>query len=524
MQQSLKQKKTAAEKYKTNILAPAFNLGLKAFFNQIKENGTDYATEKQIRLAFSNAGLEVPDGLKKVFQTLNQDRKNCLNEKEFVKAVATDLGLIERMAKDEFIIERFFDFRDKLETTFEATRKNKGGSVADYIPQLARVNPDMFGLSVCTIDGQRADFGDAEKNFCVQSACKPINYALALTLNGVDKVHEHVGREPSGQSFNELALNPKGLPHNPMINAGAIMSCALIHPNWPAGDRFDFVMKTWQDLSGGVEPRFSNPTFLSEKETADRNYALAHFMREKRAFPSDTNLPETLDFYFQSCSIEISTRSMASIAATFANGGVNPVTSKRVFSEETVRHCLSLMYSCGMYDFSGEFAFTIGLPAKSGVSGVMMVVVPGVLGFAVWSPRLDALGNSVRGVDFCHRFSKAINLESYGGMDAGKGWRRKILKNDPSSVFKIIQASAQNDVHEIRKLLASSVNVNAADYDGRTPLHLAAAEGAEEAVKYLLDCGADPSLEDRWGVTAQQEIKGTKLEVLFQIFSAKKSS
>jgi glutaminase len=292
--------------------------------------------------------------------------------------------------------------------------------VADYIPQLKRVDPEKFGIAVCTVDGQRYSVGDTNDLFCVQSMCKPINYSLALEEHGVAAVHRHVGREPSGRGFNELSLTDDGLPHNPMINSGAIMTTSLLRSGDELADRFDHVAATWRSLSGSNRVGFNNSVYLSERRTADRNFALGYFMRERGAFPDGTDLVETLEFYFQCCSIELDAQGMGVVAATFANAGINPLTNEPVFKPSTVRHCLSLMSSCGMYDYSGEFAFTIGLPAKSGVSGGLMLVVPGVMGVCIWSPRLDALGNSVRGVAFCKELVTQYNFHVFDSLTVGR--------------------------------------------------------------------------------------------------------
>jgi hypothetical protein len=178
-------------------------------------------------------------------------------------------------------------------------------AVADYIPQLRRVDPEQLAIAVCTVDGQRFCVGDATIAFCLQSVSKTVSYCLALEQHGVDEVHRHVGREPSGRSFNELALNPQGLPHNPMVNAGAIMTCSLIRPEEDIADRFDHVAATWRRLTGGGRIGFSNAVYLSERQTADRNFALGYSMRERRAFRPGTDLVQTLEFYFQCCSIEV---------------------------------------------------------------------------------------------------------------------------------------------------------------------------------------------------------------------------
>ncbi|MGF1463295.1 MAG: glutaminase, partial [Maricaulaceae bacterium] len=263
---------------------------------------------------------------------------DAITPERFVDLVRPNAALIERVAKGNLIIPDFETFAKDIGEIFDACVPLTGGAVADYIPQLARVDPEQFGLAICTIDGQRAFYGDYTASYCVQSSCKPINYCMALELNGEDSVHKHVGREPSGRSFNDLALNDADLPHNPLINAGAIMCCSLIKPALPIADRFDYVMQTWRRLSGNRRIGYNNSVYLSEKTTADRNFALAYFMQEKKAFPENTNLLETLDFYFQCCSLESSVRQMSIVAATLANSGVCPLTEERVFSADTVKH------------------------------------------------------------------------------------------------------------------------------------------------------------------------------------------
>ncbi|MFO0740118.1 MAG: glutaminase A [Labilithrix sp.] len=311
------------------------------------------------------------------------------------------------------VIHDFEAFGRELTDLFERVREKKEGAVATYIPQLARVDPEGYGAAVCTIDGMKWSTGDATADFTAQSTMKPINYCIAVEELGIAQVHDVVGREPSGRGFNVLTLNHENRPHNPMINAGAIATCSLIKQGATVADRFDWVTAQWQRLAGGAKPGFSNAVYLSEREKGDRNYALGYFMKEKRVFPEGTDLIQTLEFYFQCCSIETTCERSAVIAATLANGGVCPLTGERVLAFDTVRACLSLMYSCGMYDFSGEFAFTIGLPAKSGVSGGLMVVIPNVLGLCIWSPRLDALGNSVRGLAFCNELVAHYNFHNY---------------------------------------------------------------------------------------------------------------
>src|SRR6478735_10255173 len=279
-----------------------------------------------------------------------------------------------------------------------------------------------------------------------------------------------------------------------MVNAGAIMTTSMIRQDLDIADRFDHVAATWARLAGGGRIGFNNAIYLSERQTADRNFALGYSMRENGAFPPGTDLLQTLEFYFQSCSIEVDAEMLAVAAASLANAGVCPLTEDPVFTPGTVQSCLSLMSSCGMYDFSGEFAFTIGLPAKSGVSGGLLLVVPGVMGVCVWSPRLDALGNSVRGVALCKELVSRYNFHVFDSLTVGEDTgkrdpRRKKNEAEITGTMRLLYAASQGDMDELRAALATGCNPNAADYDGRTALHLAAAEGHLAAVRFLLGSG-----------------------------------
>ena len=414
--------------------------------------------------------------------------------------------LIKNAIQGTLIIPDFEKFSQEMKSIFERTTKNRGGHVASYIPQLARVNPESYAVSICTIDGQCLSLGDSEEEFCIQSVCKPINYCLILEEHGEEKVHQHIGREPSGIGFNGLVLNGKGLPHNPMINAGAIMACSLVKPQLDMADRFDFVLDTWHKLSGNNKSvGFNNSVYLSERETADRNFALGYFMKEKKAFPAKTNLVNTLEFYFQCCSIEMNANALAVTAATLANAGICPVTKESILHPSTVKNCLSLMNSCGMYDFSGEFAFTIGLPAKSGVGGGLMLVVPNLMGIAIWSPRLDELGNTVRGIEFCKELIAKYNFHSYDSLTLTtsnkQDPRLKTYQSRIDGVISLCWAASEGDLFEVQHLYARGVDINAADYDGRTALHLAASEGRANIIEFLIHKGVELNPVDRWGNT-----------------------
>lgn len=478
----------------------------RALFSAFDDDDSGELSRQELVNKLKSAGIMEDDP--RMRETLAAAQKGDgtagLEFDEFVGLIRGSSGLVRRVAEDSLVIPDFSSFTKDLDEIHAELKSDTRGTVADYIPQLARVEPDQFGIAVCTVDGQRHTIGDAHTRFCIESVCKAINYCLALEEHGPDVVHQHVGREPSGVSFNELTLNKRGRPHNPMINAGAIMSCSLIRPKDNLADRFDHVAKTWQRLSGGRTPGFNNSVYLSERDTADRNFALGYSMREKGAFPEGTDLRETLEFYFQCCSIEVDTEMLAITAATFANGGVCPLTGDRVFSTHTVQNCLSLMTSCGMYDFSGEFAFSVGLPAKSGVAGGLMVVVPQLMGVAVWSPRLDEHGNTVRGLEFSRKLIEKYNVHPHDhtdGQSTKRDLRRRKQQTSVETVAILCWAAAHGDLHAIKVLAAAGADLSTGNYDGRTPMHLAATEGKLSVVKYLLAHDVDPDPVDRWGNT-----------------------
>jgi glutaminase len=475
-------------------------------FVALDQEKRDFIFPYELKRALPQMGLRLDDArLKESMAGLEQyGEMDHLSYENFCRIIRPNILLIEAAIQGNMTIPDFEEFCKDVTSIFEKTQENREGQVANYIPQLARVNPDQYAIALCTIDGQRFTKGDADAEFCIQSCCKPFLYSMALEEWGEEYVHRYIGHEPSGRQFNELTLGADKKPHNPMVNSGAIMCSSLIKPHFTVADRFDYVVDRLRALNGGTKPNFSNPVYLSERQSGDRNYAIGYFLREHGAFPEGTDLISTLEFYFQCCSIEVNTQMMSVMAATLANEGVCPVTGERVFKPQTVQNCLSLMYSCGMYDFSGEFTFTIGLPAKSGVGGGLLVIVPGVMGLCLWSPRLDPHGNSVRGVEFCKRLVKQFNLHKYdnlSGLTEKVDPRVNRIHAEAKMVNQLIWAASKGDLGAIQRLVVRGSDLNAADYDKRTPLHLAASEGQEDVVQLFIEEGIDLNPRDRWGGT-----------------------
>lgn len=304
----------------------------------------------------------------------------------------------------------FDQLQSTLHTLHQQYHPLQSGRLANYIPELAKANPDWFSIAIATVDGQVFAVGDADQLFTIQSISKVFVYGLALEDHGRDVVLSKVGVEPTGDAFNAIILDEQSKrPYNPMVNAGAIATTSLIKGNDPT-TRLHRLLNMFQRYLG-QEPYIDMPTYTSERMTGHRNRAMAHLMLHFGMI--DEKLDAALDLYFQQCSLLVNCRDLAMMAATLANHGVSPVTGIQAVPACYVRDILSVMYTCGMYNFAGEWAYKVGLPAKSGVSGGVLVVVPGRFGIAVFSPLLDERGNSVRGVKVCEALSQAFNLHLF---------------------------------------------------------------------------------------------------------------
>lgn len=243
---------------------------------------------------------------------------------------------------------------------------------------------------------------------------------------------------------------------------------------------------------------------------------------KKIGFPDNTNLHETMELYFQCCSIEVNTQIMSIVAATLANGGVNPFTNERIWSSSIVKNVLSMMLMCGMYDYSGEFAFKIGIPAKSGVAGAVMIVIPNVMGIVTWSPKLDEIGNSARGIEFCKLFGEKFNFHIFDSLnDESKinPLQDKYNDNKNNEFSELCLSAKEGDLENIRKLFNLSVDMSQSDYDGRTALHLACCENNLEIVRFLINVAKVKKFpKDRWGKTPLDEAKEKDFKEITELF------
>ena len=291
------------------------------------------------------------------------------------------------------------------------------GEVASYIPELTKANPDWFGICLVTATGSVYEVGDTRQPFTIQSISKPFVYGMALEENGRADVLNKVGVEPTGDVFNSISLEPDtGRPRNPMINAGAIATTGLIS-GLTLESRLKRVLATFGNFAGR-ELSLDDEVYRSESETGHRNRAIGHMLRNFEVLTTDP-MP-TVELYFKQCSISVTCHDLGIMAATLANRGMNPVTGKHAMRGEYVESVLSVMESCGTYDFAGEWIYNVGFPAKSGVAGGIIAVLPGQLGIGVYSPRLDERGNSVRGIRVCQELSRQLDLHQLSRATMGR--------------------------------------------------------------------------------------------------------
>ena len=302
------------------------------------------------------------------------------------------------------------------------------GQVATYIPELGRANPEQFAIALATASGRLFEVGDTAHPFTVQSISKPLMFGLALEKFGLDTVSRYVGVEPSGDTFNAISLQAEThRPHNAMINAGAITITALLHAQY--GDETFDVMLERLSQAAGRHLSVDCAVYESERRTGHRNRAIAHLLLNFGMVHDQAE--DALDIYFRQCAVLVTCRDLAVIGATLANMGRNPLTGASVYDIVSVRSMLAIMFTCGMYDYSGEWAFRVGLPAKSGVSGGVMAVVNRQLGIATFSPRLDARGNSCRGIEVCSDLAGRFGLHTFDCLNAGSSFLDVVMEAPP---------------------------------------------------------------------------------------------
>ena len=288
------------------------------------------------------------------------------------------------------------------------------GKPASYIPELAKGDVNDLGMYVILNNGQTFKAGDYKKPFTIQSVVKPILLLLALMDNGLDKVREKIGVEATGKPFDAINVTDQSLQNqhiNPMVNMGAIAMCTLIS-GATYEERFQRLLELTRKLAGNNEIELDEAVYLSEKRTGNKNRALAYLLKSYGLIEDD-DVESVLDCYFKACSIKVTCKDLARIAYVFSSHGKMPISDERIFPAEFAHFVNAVLVTCGMYDGSGDFAVRVGVPAKSGVGGGIMAVVPTRMGIGIFSPGLDEKGNSLAGIKALEQLSQKMYLSIF---------------------------------------------------------------------------------------------------------------
>ncbi|KAE8345539.1 hypothetical protein BDV24DRAFT_125304 [Aspergillus arachidicola] len=308
---------------------------------------------------------------------------------------------------------------DYLRQVLEKARPDNSGKLASYIDVLAKADPSKMAVALSTVDGNLYSAGDDEVEFSIQSISKAFVYALAINDVGLPRVLEKIGVEPSGDAFNKLSLQPgTHRPMNPMINAGAITAHTLVAgENATVEQRVDRILKALSKVAGR-QLRVDEKVYEAELKDANRNMGIGYMLKAAGIISCDPQ--EAVRGYIRQCAIKTNVRDLAVMAATLGNAGVHPVTGEQIMPHQSARQVLSVMTTCGMYDAAGDWLSRVGMPAKSGVAGGIIGTLPGQVGIAVFSPKLDERGNSVRGVKMFEQLSSDMGLHMMDSSQVGR--------------------------------------------------------------------------------------------------------
>jgi len=304
------------------------------------------------------------------------------------------------------------DLQPVVKAAYDKFKDDQSGKNADYIPELAKVPSELFGVVIVTASGKVYTAGDVDYAFSIQSVSKPFTAALVMQEQGADAIKEKIGVEPTGQKFNSI-LATQIIPQvsvNPLVNSGAIASVSMVQAK-NANERFNKILGFFDALSG-AKLKVIDSVYKSEAATNQRNRAHGYILAASDRIYSDPM--EAVDVYTKQCSIGVTAKQLGIMGATLANGGVNPVTGKRVLDAKYVPKVLAIMMTAGFYNESGDWAYTTGLPAKTGVGGGIVAIVPGEMAIVAFSPRVNDAGNSVRSAKAINQIVEQLDLNLFG--------------------------------------------------------------------------------------------------------------
>jgi len=320
-------------------------------------DGQDLVSLSRLLREIKNSGLRRNDPrlaesmhkIERLTESVPETGDIYLSLTDLKNIIKDNIVMMRNALFGDFVIKEFPEFCTIVDEIYWTCRTNTGGQVSSYLPHLSRQTKDMWGVALCTIDGQRHAIGDVHVPFTIHAGGRPINYALAVNQFGENVVHQYVGQEPSDETIaGHVYLNGDGSPQNPLINAGALVIASLLYPEQTLDERFETIIAEYRKLCGDGPVSFSNSVFLAERDVADHNFAVGYFLRHHKCFPAGVDLHETLELYLQLCSVEVTADSGAVIAATLANGGFCPITGQQVCEVSLVSMFLNNLHCEGV--------------------------------------------------------------------------------------------------------------------------------------------------------------------------------
>ncbi|CAG5112055.1 Oidioi.mRNA.OKI2018_I69.chr2.g6311.t1.cds [Oikopleura dioica] len=426
-----------------------------------------------------------------IVNNLDGDDAHGIDFLTFRGVISNSQEILYQAIQNQFEIADFPTFLGDIRQMYDETWGQCKGDFTTYTQYLKEYHcDDEWAVSFCSVDGQRCGFGSKKKMFTMQALMNPFLYAMSLDELGHEKIHAIVGQETSGGQFNVIKLDDQGRPHNPMGNAGAILLSSLYKEEMNKSDRHGSFLDFMRQVAGIQADdenavSFDYAAFMSEREDCHRNSSISYYLREKGCIASKKNVEHVLDVYTQMCNVTVNCDSLSVLAATLANGGICPITGQQCFSNDSVKSTLSCMLAAGMNDHSGIWAFEVGLPAKSGISGGTMIIIPNFGGFALYSPKIDKSANSIRALEFAKLLNEKFHFHEY----------------DPVRLAHDFSNSTESETVQLIKLMVAA-ETNDPGYEDVTCLHLAAARGHVEAAQFLINkAGVPVEAEDQYGRT-----------------------
>ncbi|XP_075884840.1 glutaminase liver isoform, mitochondrial isoform X2 [Nelusetta ayraudi] len=450
-----------------------------------------------------------------------QDAAGTVDRNAFHRCVTGFVSLILKALQGRLVVPDFTTFAEETQKLFSRCRQLTSVQEKEQEP----VDSTKWAVALCTVDGQRLSLGDWAGLLPLAEVSWPLVYGAAVDLLGSDLVHRYVGVDGFSVYNSPFTLTKTGIPHSPLVETGAIVTTSLLQLagrlSAEEEEKYDSMLNIIRRLCNKEHVSLNCSSYQRSRESSARLQTLSFYLQEKKCFPEKVDVNAALDLMLQCSSTEVTCQSGAAMAASLANGGLCPLSGDQVLSPVATRSMLSMMQVAGMRDYSATFHYKTSVPAMASCGGALLAVVPGVLGVMAFSPEPDACGNPWRAVHFCQELISRFQLHSFDIRTPFRqilAYRQWKAESEGYQIMNILLAAFRGDVQTLRRYFLSGVDVNAVDYDGRSALHVAAAEGHTEVIRFLLEnASADASLRDRWGSSPLQEARRHRKEAVVEL-------